>query len=219
MKSGQYKKILQIILQLVDEGVHVVDKNQKTIIYSEAMAHLEKVQLRDVLFKPFAKAFKHVDPEQSTLIQALLNKKSTTGEQQIYINNSGQQITTINSTIPVIDNGEVIAAIEVAKNITSVAELTQTIESLKKQINEGTGGPNLGFEDSLSLGRAGVMRLGADEIYYGSEGAGLDAHMEYIEKNIIQDAMILNNGNVTRAANYLKIKRQTLQHKLRKYDI
>jgi arginine utilization regulatory protein len=43
--------------------------------------------------------------------------------------------------------------------------------------------------------------------------------METIEKQIIADEMIKFNGNISKAADALKIKRQTLQHKLKKYGI
>jgi arginine utilization regulatory protein len=52
-----------------------------------------------------------------------------------------------------------------------------------------------------------------------SEDLPLDQYMETIEKQIIADEMIKFNGNISKAADALKIKRQTLQHKLKKYGI
>ena len=45
---------------------------------------------------------------------------------------------------------------------------------------------------------------------------GLDSLLENIEKNMIKEAMLTSSGNITKAAEKLKIKRQTLQHKLKK---
>ena len=45
---------------------------------------------------------------------------------------------------------------------------------------------------------------------------GLDSLLENIEKNLIKEAMLTSDGNITKAAEKLKIKRQTLQHKLKK---
>ena len=47
----------------------------------------------------------------------------------------------------------------------------------------------------------------------------LDAYMEAVEKQLIANEMVRFNGNISRAADALKIKRQTLQHKLKKYGI
>ena len=52
-----------------------------------------------------------------------------------------------------------------------------------------------------------------------SDGMALDEYLSNIEAQIIADEMVKNNGNITKAAEALKIRRQTLQHKLKKYEI
>lgn len=48
---------------------------------------------------------------------------------------------------------------------------------------------------------------------------GLDRFLENVEGALIKEAMLVCNGNITKAAEKLKIKRQTLQHKLKKMEI
>lgn len=47
----------------------------------------------------------------------------------------------------------------------------------------------------------------------------LDEYLETIEEKIIKATMVESDGNITKAAKVLQIKRQTLQHKLKKYHI
>jgi len=47
----------------------------------------------------------------------------------------------------------------------------------------------------------------------------LDQYLDTIEQQIIKEAMIETGGNISRAAEVLQIRRQTLQHKLKKYHI
>ena len=47
----------------------------------------------------------------------------------------------------------------------------------------------------------------------------LDEYLAAVEAKIIRDAIVAANGNISKAAENLKIKRQTLQHKLKKYHI
>jgi len=136
VKNKNYITVLQNILHLLSEGVHVLDKDGNSIIYNDAMAGLEKMDARDVLNKPFEEVFKNLDAKDSTLLQALYNKKSTINKDQSYLNKDGKKITTINTTIPVIDNGEVIAAVEVSKDITKIQEMSNTILELRKEIKE-----------------------------------------------------------------------------------
>ena len=50
-------------------------------------------------------------------------------------------------------------------------------------------------------------------------GQPLDEYMAAVEARIIREAVMAADGNISRAAESLKIKRQTLQHKLKKYHI
>ncbi len=136
MKNKDYITILQNILHLLSEGVHVLDKNGNSIIYNEAMADLEKMDARDVLNKPFVEVFKNLDAKDSTLLQALYNKKSTINKNQSYLNKDGKKITTINTTVPIIENGEVIAAVEVSKDITNIQEMSDRILELRKELKK-----------------------------------------------------------------------------------
>ena len=47
----------------------------------------------------------------------------------------------------------------------------------------------------------------------------LDEYLAAVEALIIKDAIVSSDGNISKAAESLKIKRQTLQHKLKKYHI
>ena len=47
---------------------------------------------------------------------------------------------------------------------------------------------------------------------------GLDSFLSRVEESLIREAMLIANGNITKAAQRLKIKRQTLQHKLKKMN-
>ncbi len=133
MKVREYEYIMQKVLQVVDEGVHVLDREGNTIIYNEAMARLEKMQRKGVLKRPFTEVFKNISEEESTLLQALHHKKVTLNKQQTYLNKDGKVINAINSTIPVIYDERVIAAIEVSKDVTEIRKMSNTILDLHKE--------------------------------------------------------------------------------------
>lgn len=133
MKAKEYQKILQELSGIVDEGIHVIDAKGKTIVYNEAMASLEKTNREDVLGKPFREAFSHLPQEESSLYRALNENRATINQHQTYRNKYGKEVTTINSTIPVESDGQVIAAIEVGKDITEIKSMSDTILKLQKE--------------------------------------------------------------------------------------
>ena len=70
-------------------------------------------------------------------------------------------------------------------------------------------------EDDLVINRR--KSLPAQNVYNLGDG-GLDAYLAKIEREMIENALVSSGGNITKAAESLKIKRQTLQHKIRKYQ-
>ncbi len=68
--------ILQNILQYTDIGIHVIDKNRKTIMYNKAMAELEGLEIEQVMDKDLLEVFPSLKQNTSTLIKVLDTKKT-----------------------------------------------------------------------------------------------------------------------------------------------
>lgn len=133
MKNKTEREIVKKILDCLDEGIHVVDKGGNTLVYNRAMADMEKMRTKDVMEKPFKEVFKSMNWEESTLMKAIDYGKETVNKLQTYNNKDGKQITTINRTLPIYEDGEVVAAVEIAKNVTSIKKLSNTIVELQSQ--------------------------------------------------------------------------------------
>ena len=141
MKLKEYKMLFMELIKYINEGVHVIDRDGKTIIYNERMADLEKLTGKEVINKPFQDVFK--DVEDSTLLMSLNNRTVIKDKNQAYINKYGKEITTINTTIPIIDEDNVVAALEIAQNITQIKEMTDTILELQKDIHKPSESKNM----------------------------------------------------------------------------
>ena len=127
-------KILKSILQHIDEGVHVIDNEGITILYNNAMAELEGMIEEDVIGKPLLEVFPSLDENSSTLLKALKTEEYLSNHLQTYLNNRSLEITTINTTIPIFLNNGKIGAMEIAKNITKIKELSEQIIRLQNQL-------------------------------------------------------------------------------------
>ena len=133
MDEKGYQEIIAALLNLLDEGVYIVDDTGKGIFYNEAMAAIEQVNVDDVLGKPYHKAFPGVRLGESTLFQALNKGVSTRNKQQTYLNLYGREVTTVNSTVPVRTEGKTVAAIEVARDLTHIRSLSDEIQELREE--------------------------------------------------------------------------------------
>ena len=144
MKSKDYEKILYDMAQIIKDGIHIVSASGKSIVYNEAMSILEKTPREAVLGKQFTKAFSQIPKEESTLARALYENISTIDKRQTYLNSYGKEVTTINTTVPITNNsGDVIAAIEISKDITDIETLSNKILDMHKENIGAYKGENL----------------------------------------------------------------------------
>ena len=133
MDAKGYRLIIEELLKLLDEGVYIVDHQGVGLFYNEAMATIEQINVGDVLGKEYHKAFPGVPISESTMFRALKKGKRSDIQEQHYKNLYGREVSTINTTVPVISDGEIIAAVEVARDITGIKTMSDTILQLHEE--------------------------------------------------------------------------------------
>jgi arginine utilization regulatory protein len=119
----QTLKIYEFILNQINEGIHVIDEDGVSIIYNEKMSEIEAMNKEAVLGKRLLDVFTFTEEQESTLLRALHQKEATHNVKQTYFNAKGKQITTINNTFPIIEEGRTIAALELANDITRMEHM------------------------------------------------------------------------------------------------
>ncbi|WP_200883325.1 sigma 54-interacting transcriptional regulator [Planococcus sp. CAU13] len=103
-------------------GLHAVDINGKTILYNKKMKDIEGFDFEELADRSLLEMFRF-GQEESTLLKVLQNGSPVLSAKQTYWNHKGQEITTINDTYPVYDNGELIGAIELARDVTTLEKV------------------------------------------------------------------------------------------------
>lgn len=194
MKSKNYLNMMQIILQNIDEGVHVIDKETRTVIYNRGMEKIEGMMSVDVVKKPLLQVFKSLDKDTSTLTKVLKTGKVIENQKQTYLNKDGKEVTTINTTVPIELEGEIIGAVEIAKNITNIKELSDTIISLQREISspkatiknkiqkytfENISGSSIKFLEALKMARR-ASDTSASILIWGETGTGKELFAQSI---------------------------------------
>ena len=134
MRVKDYQAILTAAAEVLGGAIHIVDADGITILYNEEMASLEKINVSDALGKPFREVFSSIPESESTLLAALRDRKSTLNTEQTYPNAYGKEITVINSTVPIIVEGKVVAAMEVSRDITEIKNMSDTILDLQSDL-------------------------------------------------------------------------------------
>ncbi|MGE7884198.1 sigma-54 interaction domain-containing protein [Bacillus sp. NPDC094077] len=124
--------LYETLLNELDIGIHIINEESKTIIYNRKMMEIESMDRLDVLYKSPLEVFAFEENKNSTLIEALKFGKTKKNIKQTYFNNKGQEITTINDTFPIIENGKIKGAIEISKEINHLKQTMKTNLSRKQ---------------------------------------------------------------------------------------
>ncbi len=129
------KMVMQSILRHANIGIHVIDRDKRTVVYNKYMADLEGLETIQVINKDLLEIFPSLNEETSTLIRVLYTGESILDRTQTYLNYKGQRITTINSTVPLYSNNIIIGALEIAHNITHIKELSDQVIDLQYELS------------------------------------------------------------------------------------
>jgi arginine utilization regulatory protein len=125
------QSLLNLILDKIKEGIHVVDSTGRTLLYNKVMADMEGMEPDEVVNKQLLDVLPSLKGN-STLLKVLKTGEAITMNFQTYFNKDGKKITTVNSTWPIKKDGKIIGAVEIAKDISNIEKL---VESLMNSIN------------------------------------------------------------------------------------
>lgn len=135
-KNKVNELLVQNILQYGNIGVHVIDKDRKTIIYNEAMADLEGLEIYQVIDKDILDIFPSLNENTSTLIKVIHSGEPILNATQTYFNYRGHSITTISSTMPLYYGDEIVGAMEIAQDVTNLRKLSDQLLELQQELKE-----------------------------------------------------------------------------------
>ncbi|WP_432360174.1 sigma 54-interacting transcriptional regulator [Sporosarcina sp. UB5] len=100
-------------------GIHAVDPSGRTVIYNDKMKEIEGLELEEVGDRSILELF-NFEQEESTLLKVLQSGMEQLNVKQTYWNRKGHEITTINDTYPVFRDGELVGAVEIARDVTAL---------------------------------------------------------------------------------------------------
>lgn len=184
--------ILENLINNLKEGIHVVDSKGKTIYYNKSMATMEGLKREEVLGKKVYEYLKEMEGT-STLMNALKNGEEFKDVVQQYSNNHGKNITSINTTIPVIIGDKTVAAIEIARDMTQLKKLNEKICMLENAMKEKES--NYTFKDIIGnsskirneVNKAVKASLSNSSVLiYGETGSGKELFAQSIHYNGIR---------------------------------
>ncbi|MFD3156435.1 sigma-54 interaction domain-containing protein [Haloimpatiens sp. FM7330] len=185
--------ILKSLIDNLELGIHIVNKEGKTVYYNEAMEQIEGLKKSEVIGKRIDEYLQGVNEDSSTIMRCLKSGKKIKDVIQRYSSLYGKKIITINTTVPVVYKHKVIASIEIAKNMTQIKELNEKL--CKLQSSEKGEKTNYHFNDIIGKSKSireavsKAMRASLSNssvLIYGETGCGKEVFAQSIHYNGIR---------------------------------
>jgi arginine utilization regulatory protein len=185
------------LLELLHEGIQMVDAQGMFVFCNEAAAMLDSLKKEEVMGRHILEVYPSLNDDSSTLLQVLRSGKAIYDYQQTFLNYKGSKITTINTTIPIIEHHQTVGALEISRDITRVRELSEQLVDLQKKMywtqrqskGQPKGTARYTFDDLIGQSQA-LMRLKqkamkaamtqSSVIVYGSTGTGKELIVQAI---------------------------------------
>lgn len=186
------KNILELLLSNIKEGVHVVDRQGKSLIYNKSMSKIEGLAAEEVVGKNIQDLFPHLNEESSTLLKAMGTGLKQSQSLQDYTNLRGERISAINTSYPIFKEGELIGAIEISEDQSHLAELSDEVGRLSKKEKKNFKSNYYGFDDIIgqssamkdSIARAKLCSQSeATVLIYGDTGTGKELFAQSIHNH------------------------------------
>ena len=188
------QEVLTAILKSIDEGIHVVNIEGKTIFYNEVAAQHDGMAVREVLGRYLLDAFPSLSEESSTLLKVIKTGKPIYNQTQKYMNMHGARIDTINTTLPIFLGEEIIGAVEIAKDYSRMKLLSERLLDLQKGFQRGSTNKDLKqvkytFSDLRTINpcfmstKAEARKLAKSDspiLVYGESGTGKELFVQGI---------------------------------------
>ncbi|MGM7701325.1 sigma-54 interaction domain-containing protein [Pseudalkalibacillus sp. Hm43] len=132
------REMLQAILSSIDEGIHVINKEGITVFYNDIASIHDGVAVEDVLGNHLLDVFPTFSKETSTLLKVVESGEPIYNQHQRYPNVKGKLITTVNTTLPIVVNGEIVGAVEIAKDFSKIQQLSWKLLDLEARVKGST---------------------------------------------------------------------------------
>ncbi|MEH7120727.1 sigma 54-interacting transcriptional regulator [Neobacillus vireti] len=132
------QEVLTAILKSIDEGIHVVNTEGRTIFYNNVAAKHDGMEVEEVLGRHLIDAFPSLTEESSTLLKVIKTGKPIYNQTQVYVNVHGARIDTMNTTLPIFVGEDIIGAVEIAKDYSRMKLLAERLLDLQKGFSKSS---------------------------------------------------------------------------------
>jgi arginine utilization regulatory protein len=122
-----YELLFNSMIDSKEQSVVVVDKSGRIMLMVDNKHELFETDIKHAIGKNFFDVFPGIDEERSSISKVLKEKKAIINKIQSFQTYKGKKITSLTTTIPLMDNGICYGAVEILEDINEYNLLSRSI--------------------------------------------------------------------------------------------
>lgn len=134
--------MVKAILDSIDEAIHAVNDEGITIFYNQVAADNDGLSKEEVLGKHILDVFPSLNENSSTLLKVIRTQQPIYNLPQTYQNKRGKLIDSVNTTLPIRVNNQLIGAVEIGKDYSKIKDLSNKLMDLQTRVKRVSNKPN-----------------------------------------------------------------------------
>lgn len=138
------------------DGVQIIDNEGRLVYCNQKAALLDDINIEESIGKHITEVYPSLSEQGSTIMSVLDMQTAIINRKQTFRTYRGKEVTTVNTTIPLLENGQVLGAIEISNDITAYKDLTERYIELQRRVisnatkNEQVATTTFTFEDIIT---------------------------------------------------------------------
>lgn len=147
---------IKTLLSYVTDGVQIIDNEGRLVYCNQKAALLDDINIEESIGKHITEVYPSLSEQGSTIMSVLDMQTAIINRKQTFRTYRGKEVTTVNTTIPLLENGQVLGAIEISNDITAYKDLTERYIELQRRVisnatkNEQVATTTFTFEDIIT---------------------------------------------------------------------
>ncbi|MBG0765206.1 MAG: hypothetical protein H0S78_10085 [Tissierellales bacterium] len=129
----KWKILAEAILEYKTQSLLVVDKNAKVMYLRDPQGIIFETESKYAVGKNILDIFSNMTEETSTIYQVLEDELPRINEIQTFYTYKGNKVTSITTTLPLREDGELIGALEIFEDINNYEKISKNIIELQKE--------------------------------------------------------------------------------------
>ena len=180
-------------LNLVSEGVSIIDSNGCLIFFNQAAEILEELSTQDILGLHIKEVY-HLNEKTSLALECLESGHSVVNKYHRYTTTKGKKLSVMASAFPIKIDGKIVGVVSTAKDISLIKELldknAELVEAATESKVKGTSVKNkYTFESIVGESKAireavsqakGAAKSSLNVLLYGETGTGKELFAQSI---------------------------------------